>query len=77
MLAEPINCRITEHGDSSVGIFDYTWVVPTPFFQDDIDAGVVTHDELENFKNSIRNLYAQYCVFDCSAIFEFGEISGF
>jgi hypothetical protein len=65
-MSNKLKLYITDSGDPSVGMFPQTWEVDCPFA-----ANEMTKEEMEEFRQSLRNLYKEFAFNNVSAQYDF------
>lgn len=67
-----IKCIIIDKGDPSVGIFETTWEVDSPWNREDIeDEDAISERDLEWFREKVKDLYSEFTQGRVSAIYDF------
>lgn len=66
---EQIYCIVTEFGDPRVGIFERTFMVPTPFIKDELDR--YSQEKLDEFKICLFDAYNPVLNGNCSVRYDY------
>lgn len=68
---EEASLLITDHGDPSVGIPPYRWMVQAPFTKKEVKRRAVDKESVEYFRNEIAAIYQEFAECKVTAKYDF------